>query len=307
MVNNEYEVIQHNNSNFHIFLVNLIYRTPHIHKDYEISLVLDGNPNIITTEGTTRLSPGDIFIMNPFFSHEITSQEPALIMSLQISPAFFATYFPQIERTEFSAFHLSARNTPQDCHAIRDYLFQLAHIYYENQDNASIKCAILINQLFLYLFESQPHHLIADKEMQASQMKGKRMRKIMKYIDEHYAEKLLLSDIAEQEELDLYYLSHFFKESFGITFQNYLTKIRSERARQLLLLTDYSLLDISITCGFSDPKYFNKGFALQYGCSPKEYRKNFQNAHLEQQQKSVLTTQEFLSEGSSLITLQNYE
>ncbi|RGH39107.1 AraC family transcriptional regulator [Firmicutes bacterium AM41-5BH] len=131
-------------------------------------------------------------------------------------------------------------------------------------------------------------------------------REIMHYIDEHYSEELLLSDIAKQQELDLYYLSHLFKESFGITFQNYLSKIRREHARQLLLLTDYSLLDISIACGFSDPKYFNKAFKAQYGCSPKEYRRSFQNAHIEQQQKSMLTTQDFLSDDASLLMLEKY-
>ena len=132
------------------------------------------------------------------------------------------------------------------------------------------------------------------------------MRKIMKYIDTHYEEKLLLSDIAAAEGLDLYYLSHFFKESFGVTFQDYLLKIRCEHARQLLLTTELSLLDVSISCGFSDPKYFNRGFLRQFGCTPKEYRKQFRSEELAQQQRSMLTTQEFLPPSASLITLERY-
>ena len=65
-------------------------------------------------------------------------------------------------------------------------------------------------------------------------------------------------------------------------------------------------MNISISCGFSDPKYFNKGFLQQYGCLPKEYRKNFKTEKLEEQQKSMLSTQEFLSESSSLIILDGY-
>lgn len=132
------------------------------------------------------------------------------------------------------------------------------------------------------------------------------MQNITQYIDEHYSEKLLLSDIAEREDMDLYYLSHFFKDNFGMSFQNYLLKIRCERARRLLLLTDYSLLDISVSCGFSDPKYFNKGFQQQYGYTPKEYRKNFQKEDFPIQQNHLLSTQEFLSNSSSLITLDRY-
>ena len=306
MSKQEYEIIIHNNTHFHLFMVNLLYRTPHIHKDYEICLVLDGTPSVITADGTTELVPDDIFIMNPFVSHELTTQKPALILSLQLSPAFFASFYPQIENTEFDVFLLNKKEQTGICNKIRQYLFDLSFSYFNKDEFASIRCSVLINQLFLLLLETQPHRLIPEKEKQSSQIRGKRMRKIMHYIDEHYNEKLLLSDIAEQQELDLYYLSHLFKESFGITFQNYLSKIRCEHARQLLLLTDHSLLDVSIACGFSDPKYFNKAFKAQYGCSPKEYRKTFQNARIEQQQKSMLTTQDFLSDETSLLMLEKY-
>lgn len=300
----EYEIISHNNNNFHIFLVNLLYRTPHIHKDYEISLVVDGSSLLITPDGTTTLSAGDIFVMNPFFSHELKADVPALILSLQVAPSFFTSYYPQMEQTEFDVAHLSYARTPEVCQKVRSFLFDLAYVYYNKEAYGSLKCASLINELFFYLLTTQMHHPIPKKEKQAFLTRGKRMRNILHYIEEHYTEKLLLSDIAGQEKLDLYYLSHFFKECFGVTFQDYVTKLRCERARQLLLLTDYPLLDISISSGFSDTKYFNKGFQKQYGCTPKEYRKNFQNAKLEQQQKSMLTTQEFLSESASLVTLE---
>lgn len=148
--------------------------------------------------------------------------------------------------------------------------------------------------------------MISQKEKAASLARQARMKKIVQYIDDHYKEKLLLSDIAVQTQLNLYYLSHFFKEAFGTSFQNYIAKLRCEHARQLLLLTDYSLLDISLNCGFSDPKYFNKGFLEQYGCTPKDYRNNFRNAHLERYQGPRLCTQEILSEQESLVILERY-
>lgn len=305
MIKNEYEVITHNNANFHVFMVNLLYRTPHIHKDYEISLVLEGELSVSTPNGTLLLCSKDIFLMNPFYSHEITAEKPVLILSLQISPAFFSAYYPPIENTEFDSLILRQQDSAAHCQALRKFMFELAQSYFQKEPLYEIKCAALINQLFFYLLQKLPHHQLSEKSKQTYQVRGKRMRNITQYIDDHYMEKLLLSDIAKLEELDLYYLSHFFKECFGMSFQNYITRIRCEHARQLLLLTDYSLLDISISCGFSDAKYFNKGFQSQYGCTPKEYRKNFHLAKLEQQQKSMLTTQEFLSDAASLLTLEH--
>lgn len=307
MKKQEYEVISHNHSRFRVFLVNLLYRTPHIHKDYEISLLLDGEITVNTPNGVFSLYTNDIFITNPFQSHEITADSPALILSVQIPSSFFSAYYPQIENLEFDHLIFSAKESPDICKNLRNNLFTIAGSFFTKEDYCEIKCAMLLNQLFYLLLQNGGHHTIPEREKEASRQKGDRMRKIMHYIDSHYNEKLLLSDIAALENLDLYYLSHFFKECFGLSFQNYLMKIRCEHARQLLLLTDYSLLDISIRCGFSDPKYFNKGFLDQYGCTPKEYRKSFQNARLEQQQRSMLSTQEFLSENASLVLLEKYQ
>lgn len=306
MVQNEYEVISHNNTHFHLFLVNLVYRTPHIHKDYEICLILEGALTLITPESVMSLEKNDLFIINPFQSHEIKAESPVPILSLQVSPSFFVSYYPQMEHMEFDVIALEHRKIASDCRRLREYLLSMTNAYYQKEEYHALKCAAIINLLFHALLSSQKHHVIPEKEWQASVTRRRRMRKILQYIDNHYTEKLLLSDIAKQENLDLYYLSHFFKECFGISFQDYLTRTRCEQARQLLILTDYSLLDISISCGFSDPKYFTSGFRKQYGCTPKEYRKNFSCSVSEQKQASMLTAQKFISEEEGLALLKRY-
>ena len=81
-----------------------------------------------------------------------------------------------------------------------------------------------------------------------------------------------LSEVAEKMGYSMSYLSHFIKECFGISFQEYLMILRCEKARQLLHTTKLPQLDICESCGFSDPKYFKKSFYSLYGCFPKEYR-----------------------------------
>ena len=305
MKNNEYEIIYHNNSNFHIFIVNLLYRTPHMHKDFEIDLILNGSLILLSASKEISLKENDIFIINPYVSHEIKSNDSALIISLQVSPTFFAHYFPQIEDLEFDLSTLHMEQSPAIYQQIHTILFDLASAYYQKEDFAPVRCAPH-QSAFLSLLNTGKYRLISQKEKAASLARQARMKKIVQYIDDHCKEKLLLSDIAVQTQLNLYYLSHFFKEAFGTSFQNYIAKLRCEHAQQLLLLTDYSLLDISLNCGFSDPKYFNKGFLEQYGCTPKDYRNNFRNAHLERYQGPRLCTQEILSEQERLVILERY-
>ena len=55
MMKREYEIISHAETNFKVFVVNLLYRAPHIHKDFELGLVLDGNISILLPGQTLLL------------------------------------------------------------------------------------------------------------------------------------------------------------------------------------------------------------------------------------------------------------
>ncbi len=295
----EYEVISHDKTNYKIFVVSILYRTPHIHKDFEINLILSGTISLITPDSEQVLKKGDIFVLNSFQRHELIADHPAVILSLQVSPSFFAGYFPQVSSLYFNAPVLQDNGGK-----LGQKLIDLALCHYEKQEWSEIRCVGKINFLFVSLLKEMPYRIISEKEWQSFNAQARRMQHITDYIDEHYCDKLLLSDIAKEEGLSLSYVSHFFKDFFGINFQNYLQKKRCEKARQLLLLTDHSLLDICFSCGFSDIKYFNRGFRKQFGCTPKKYRQTFLDEKLEVIQDSMLTTQEFLSDKTSLVVLQ---
>lgn len=302
----EFEIISHENVNYKVFLINMIYRSPHIHKDFEICLLLEGALTLHLSSENIQLQTNDFFIINPFQSHELDAKKAALILSLQVPAAFFSAYFPQMDNIEFLRFHLTSKSHASVYFDLHRTMLNIARNYFFPDKFSILKCVADVNMLFALLLDALPCQLISEKEKNVSKAKAGRIRSITTYIDDHYTEKLLLSDIAQQESLSLHYLSHFFKETIGVSFQVYLLKIRCEKARQLLILTDYSLLDICMMCGFSDPKYFNSGFRSQFGCSPKEYRKCFQGEALLDQQKSMLTTQEFLSPEASRITLDRY-
>ncbi len=300
----EFEIVQHNQiRNFRLFLVNLLYRTPHVHKDFEICLILDGEIEVHLPQSTRQASRGDIFVLNPFVPHELKARQPATILSLQIAPAFFASYYPQINSLQIDTRIQNASAAPS-FQELFDLILKLAHIYFQKSEGYELICTGMINIIFFHILQLFPHELTG--EDQSSQSARQRVRQITEYIDEHFSEKILLTDISKKLGLSLYYVSHFFKDHFGISFQDYLSKMRCEKARQLLLLTDQALLDISLAAGFSDSKYFNRAFQKQYGCTPKEYRKTFEHESLPLQQISMLTAQEFLSDKASLVLLDKY-
>ena len=305
-MNQEYELIEHSEINgFRVFLVDMLYRTPHNHKDIELCLLLRGEVDITRSNGTFHIPQDSFYLMNSFEPHELKTKDPALILALQISPDFFAPYYPQAASLSFGDMPVP-KTLNSRTEALFDKCIRLASAYLRGEPLFELRCASLINDIFLDILEIFPWENISSREQELFTARQKKVRYLTNAVDARSSEKLLLSDLAEEMEVSVYYLSHFFKQCFGVPFQEYLSKVRCEKARQLLLLTDQSLLDISIAAGFSDPKYFNRSFKNQYGMSPKEYRSNFENAPLQKQQQSMLTTQEFLSKEASLVQLERY-
>ncbi|QJD85593.1 response regulator [Cohnella herbarum] len=97
-------------------------------------------------------------------------------------------------------------------------------------------------------------------------------QQIKQYIDRHYAQQLTLEEIADRFFLHPVYLSVMFKEKMGETFQDYLRRIRMERAKHLLLTTKYRIDRISVMIGYENTKYFYKVFKKETGFTPADYR-----------------------------------
>lgn len=98
---------------------------------------------------------------------------------------------------------------------------------------------------------------------------------IKKHLDEHYAEKITLDDLARRFFINKFYLSKIFKETYGTTVNNYLISKRITRAKQLLRFTDMTVDEIGVAVGMGDANYFSRMFRKVEGSSPREYRKQW--------------------------------
>ena len=193
----EFEVISHEAGNYKMFVVNMLYRTPHVHKDFEVCLLLDGSLSLLSRGRTFTYKKGDLWVVNPFESHELAASQPALILSLQISPSFFAPVFPQMENLEFSL------EAPADPRVLLASLLEIASAYFQKEgEDASLRLAGLIFLFFDRLLSAIPHVRLPEKERQMTATKARRIRTISDYIDEHYSEKLLLTDHRGQAGAD---------------------------------------------------------------------------------------------------------
>lgn len=96
----------------------------------------------------------------------------------------------------------------------------------------------------------------------------------LKYIKEHYKEKLTLEMVASIVFVNPKYYSHVFKKEMGVSFTDYVVNLKIQYACKLLETTNYKAYRISLECGFSDPSYFNRVFYTQMNMTPQTYRKS---------------------------------
>ncbi len=276
----EYEIINYTRvKQLNIFLVSMNYRTPHLHSDIEICLVLKGTVRILTKSGEYVLKEDMLCLFNSFEAHELKGENgTALVLSFQISPAFCKDYYPRLKNIEFESVNCNARMSPAVSEAIRKHMADTALDYFVADSAYEFRCFSAVNEIFFLLLRSLPYQTIEENEYQIRKKRNTRMRRIIHYIEEHFTEKMNLSQIAAGEEISTTYLSHLFHESLNISFQDYVNNLRFEKAVGLLSNGDLRLLDISIESGFSDIKYLNRMFLQKYGFLPKEYRRGIQRS-----------------------------
>jgi AraC-like DNA-binding protein len=94
------------------------------------------------------------------------------------------------------------------------------------------------------------------------------------YIHEHQAEELSLGKVAKAVNTSTFYFCKMFKKATGINFTDYLSRVRIEKSKNLLLNPNLRVSEIAFEVGFQSLTHFNRVFKKILGQSPTEYRAN---------------------------------
>ena len=121
------------------------------------------------------------------------------------------------------------------------------------------------------------HDMLADTLERRNAVSGNKYTRIIetakKYVEEHYmSENISLNSVATYVNMNSSYFSSVFRKETGRTFVEYLTEVRMEKARELLLCSSLKIAEIAYKVGYNDPQYFSYLFRKYNYCSPKEFR-----------------------------------
>ena len=112
------------------------------------------------------------------------------------------------------------------------------------------------NQLLVQVETAEPHVITRAKQ----------------FINDHYAEDLSLEQVAKAVNVSTFYFCKLFHRVTGVKFTEYLSSVRIEKAKDLLLNRNLRISEIAYQVGFQSLTHFNRVFKIILGRSPTTYR-----------------------------------
>jgi AraC-like DNA-binding protein len=123
------------------------------------------------------------------------------------------------------------------------------------------------------IFQLILHRLLSNYFRQSTTQTDPRIKKITAYISEHYAEDIKIGDLARLFNLHPVYLGKLFKQNTGLTYKEYIHRIRINNAEMMLSSGDFTVTETAERCGFRDVAYFSKMFKTMKGYPPSAAKK----------------------------------
>ncbi|MFK7691504.1 AraC family transcriptional regulator [Paenibacillus sp. HJGM_3] len=156
----------------------------------------------------------------------------------------------------------SMQNTPQLIYLME----QLFALWQRRGHMNAMRRKILLLEFFLTLLQDFRAQKIAGDTTAAIEL-------TQEYMVQHYQEPLTLEQLAQLAGLSVSHYSRLFKKYIGYSPIDFLTHLRMDRAKELLVLSDYRLKSIANSVGYVDEFYFSRIFKKVVGLSPREYAK----------------------------------
>ena len=274
MQTKEWSTIRHNSQLdvglLHAHFVHHAYPR-HSHDYFVISLIERGRQSF-THKGTKYTTPpGGIILINPGVVH---TGEPVDEQGFELR-----SIYPTISHMKMAMYELTGRNEASsffttvrvnDAWATRNIL-SLHKAISQEMDTMECESRFIhtLTQLIIRYADTSSIEQKLGNEKTAIQ-------KARHYIDDHFAQGISLSSLAQHVALSPYYLLRSFCAEVGMPPYTYLESVRIQHT-QRLIATDKSLAEIAIEVGFSSQSHMTRSFKKIIGVTPGQYARQIRD------------------------------
>ena len=153
---------------------------------------------------------------------------------------------------------------------VADLIDKLIRICTGSDNAKNIYADLSLKELLIRILQSQ--HLHSHSENASRDNNSSRLHFVLQYIHDHLTERIPVDTLSKKAYLSRNIFFRWFKEQFGITPLEYITRERIKLARHLLADNKNSISQVSFQCGFTDVNYFVRTFKKSEGLTPGAYQ-----------------------------------
>lgn len=228
----------------------------HVHDFIELIYFLNGEAQVSTPNGKTRLALYDVLVHPARVKHRE-------FVDLHKRQEIFNVGIIADCRYSINESFVLKDNTGN----IRR-VFRMLYYHYNTEDFMHNELEEgLLNLLFTYLRKSAYEQPCSEYNT---------VDRVVEYVQENYASPLTVKELADYVHVSESYLSRLMSSHIGMSPMKYVNSVRIENAKQALR-SNLSIVEISSLLGFVEPKYFSTVFKRETGQTPTEYRNIFLN------------------------------
>jgi AraC family transcriptional regulator len=237
-----------------------------VHPDYDLWYIMSGEVTIDYLNKKSTAYEGDIVFFNPGVPYS------AYCLSEQCTHIYIHFDFPLGQRFNIlNEFDLMGV-IPHRYLEKEGTLFRNIFDDYKAKDHMA---SLMLKGYFLILLARilaipQKNHSEYKQSFQQTKHFTK-LKPVLQYIEEHISENVSPEYLADMIGMSPKYFYTFFKKNIGLTPQNYMTKIKMNRARDLLYERELTVKEIAYQLGFTDPYTFSKIFKRLHKISPSKF------------------------------------
>lgn len=252
----------------------------HWHEALEFNLVLEGSVKVSTANQTQVFQKGEGFFVNSNVLASMENKTDCILDSHLFHPVFLSGHFKSVFETKYlnpviqnkNLELISLRGETAYQKQILGKLRQLSRL--QAEADTEFQTRNLLSEIWLLLLEEIKN---ADSSIfHAPQKNQDRILTMIAFIQENFAERITLAEIAGSAAVSTRECLRCFQTSIHQSPMDYLIEYRVRAAKKLLETTDLSITDIALQCGFNSNSYFTKLFHRICGKTPNAYRKELQ-------------------------------
>ena len=224
----------------------------HLHRCFELIIILSGEMHITVDNKSFNLKEKQALLIFPNQIHSMSSDKSKHILCI------------------FSPDLIKAYSNKTNGMVPKNNIFCPDEYLINTLNEIKIDSNLCEKKGLLYSFCGQFDKTASYEPKQ--KYHDKLLYKLFAFVEDNFNSQCTLEEISAKTGYNYSYISRFFKETVGISFNSYVNHYRLSHACYLLDNSDSPIISCALESGFDSIRTFNRNFKLQYGITPGQYR-----------------------------------